>query len=174
MAILLVLTACSDKTQTSPPNPNPDAAPPPGQSTPSIKFGVNEADALSSNPQPSSFNLLTLRELWFAYQMPSIGDVAVLRIKAIMPNGLEFGTYVTAYSLDQPNHMQVSVPGFSVPIDVRPAMSKGGTVTMTYGISVSGTDYQTHPYPGNWRVHVSIDGVSGTDVDATITFTVGQ
>jgi hypothetical protein len=169
---LLVLAACSnDKTQ--PPPPQPDAAPP-GQTSPTIKFGVNEADALSNNPQPQSFDLLSLRELWFAYSVPNIGDVAVMRIKTIMPNGLPYGTYVTAYSLDQPNHMQVNVPGFSVPIDVRPASQNGGAVTMTYGIPISGTDYQRHPYPGTWRVHVSIDGVAGSDVDASIVFKVGQ
>jgi len=173
LTALLVLAACSnDKTQPPPP-PQPDAAPP-GPASPTIKFGINEADALSGNPQPSSFDLLTLRELWFAYSLPSIGDVAFMHIETTMPNGVQYATYLAAYSLDTANHMTANIPGSMVSITVRPATKKGDVVTMTYGISISGTDYQRHPYPGTWQVHVYVDGITGSDLVANINFTVTQ
>jgi len=174
--LLLVIGACSDKTQQPPPNnPQPDAAPGPGPNpTVSIHLGTTEAEALSTTPQASSYDVLQLSDLWFAYMIPAIPDVAVMHIQTLMPDGNLFTTYVAAYSQDPAAHPTVIPMGYTQPVDVRAAHKGDGTsIVLTYGIPISGTDYVRHAIAGNWKVRVSLESVQSSEIEGTVTFRVG-
>jgi len=167
--LLLVLTACSSDNKTPPPPPQVDAAPPAGVQ-PTVKFGATYGDATTSTPQPASFNVNRLTDLWVAYSVQDIPDVTVVHISTYLPSGLLFMSYTAAYSRDPSSHPNFIPPGYMTPVDVRPILTDGTNVVMPYGMAISGTDYVRHQVNGMWRVTVQIDGVPSSLVDTHIDF----
>jgi len=140
----------------------------------SLHFGTTEADVLSGAPEPMSYDVLQINDLWFAYAIGSIPDVVVMRTETFMPDGSLFTSYISAYSFDPAAHPQVIPQGYSLPVDVRIAhRGANNSVELTYGIAISGTDYVRHATPGVWKVKVSLDGVDGSEVTGTVMLKVG-
>lgn len=158
---LLVLTACSSDNKTPPP-PQVDAAPPVG-SQPTVKFGATYGDVTSPTPQPASFNVNRLTDLWVAYSVQDISDVARVDINTYLPNGTLFMSYTAAYSRDPASHPDV-IP------QVRSVLADSTHVVMPYAMGISGTDYVRHQVNGLWRVTVQIEGVPSSLVDTHVDF----